>query len=72
MRPQPGAGFVLYVDGKATSGHKTLDASQRDAQQFMPVKSKLQIISYADPAPSQTWNYDYTIRKWVASFASAP
>ena len=66
MESHLGAGYVLYVDGKAKSGQKTLDASQRDAQQYMPSKARLQIISYAAPAPSQTWNYDYTIRKWVA------
>ena len=66
MEPQSGAGYVLYVDGKARSGQKTLDASQRAAQEYMPTKAQLQIISYAAPAPSQTWNYDYVIRKWVA------
>lgn len=59
------AGYVLYVDGRATSVGRSLDEAKHLGNQHMPRKKPLRIESAVAPAPTQVWNYDYDIRAWV-------
>jgi hypothetical protein len=58
-------GYILYADGKAVSVGRTLDEAQAAAGQYLSQTAKLQIQSAVAPAPTRTWNYDYTIQQWV-------
>lgn len=58
-------GYVFYVDGKPTAVGKSLEETKRLAEEHMAGNRPLRIESMVAPAPSQTWNYDYGIQKWV-------
>lgn len=57
--------YMLYVDEKATTVSKTLGEAQEAAEPHIANAARLKIESYAAPAPSQEWLYDYEIADWV-------
>lgn len=58
-------GYVVYVDGNATKVGRSFDEAKQLAEEYMPSKRPLRIQSAVAPAPTQTWNYDYDIGRWV-------
>ena len=66
MESQLVFGFMLYVnEQQVPEFFRTLQAAQRDAEQYLSGKASLRIVSTDAPAPMRTWNYDYAIQKWV-------
>lgn len=61
------AGYILYVDGTATFVAKSLHEAQQESKLYINSKKPLRIKSAVAPAPSQIWNYDYSISAWVES-----
>ena len=58
-------GYMLQVNGQTVAVGKTLQEAQVAASQYLSKKEALEILSAVAPAPSQSWKYDYTIKKWV-------
>lgn len=58
-------GYVLYANDHEVAFGRTLQETQAAASQYLDKKANLRIKSAVAPAPTQIWNYDYTIQKWV-------
>lgn len=65
MESQLVFGYVLNVNGQPTSVGLSLDEAKNMAVPHMAQHATLQINSAVAPAPTRTWNYDYSIQQWV-------
>lgn len=57
--------FMLHIDGQPTSVHDLLDQAKCAAAEHIAAKRQIHIVSYAAPAPSEAWYYDYDVGAWV-------
>ena len=57
--------YVLFVDGKALSVHKSLQEAQGAAKPHIDRKYPVTIERCIAPAPSEIWYYDYGLPSWV-------
>ena len=57
--------YVLFLDGKATTVHKTLQDAQAAAKPHIDRKMPVTIESMVAPAPSEIWYYDHDLPGWV-------
>jgi hypothetical protein len=70
MESQLVFGYMLYVNRQPTkSVSPTLEGAQEASKQFLNSEQPLRIVTTStpsnSPSPMRTWNYDYTIQKWV-------
>ena len=65
MESQLVFGYMLHVNGQPMSVRQTLEESQEAAKQYLNNTARLRIVSTNAPSTMRTWNYDYTIQKWV-------
>ena len=58
--------YVLYVDGKATSGHRSLQEAKEAANPYRDDHKLLLTIECGLPsaAPKGIWHYDHELHGW--------
>jgi hypothetical protein len=58
-------GFMALAEGKPVGVGRTYHEAVEIAAEQMAKRSELSIQTYAAPAPSRTWQYDYDVAAWV-------
>ena len=59
--------FILFVDDQLVGHFDNLVDAQQKGEEHIGSKSNLRIESLVEPAPSQTWRFDYDVKSWVRS-----
>ena len=59
--------YLLNINGKPHSGHRTVESAKVAAERFYQEKSDLVIACPNAPAPTSVLRYDYDVKDWVVS-----
>ena len=57
--------YILYVDSQPQNPCESFQAATNAASTFLHTTAPLKIQTMAGPAPSRTWNYDYSVAQWI-------